>query len=506
MQGNFRQIRPFLAIFAVVLAFGLFGPGTAGAREPGPIQEPVVAGTWYPGNPSELKALVESALDKAAGSEVDGKIAAVVCPHAGFMYSGGVAAYSYRALRGKKFDTVMVIGVSHRYPFRGVAIYDCAGFRTPLGVMPVDGAMVSDLMKREPRIKNLPEAFQNEHSLEMQLPFLQTVLPKAKLVPLIIGDHDFSTCEWLADAVAGCIRGKRVLMVASSDLSHYHAYDTAVEMDGRLLEKLRAMDPAAFYECLKSGGCEACGRGPILTAMLVAKQLGANSCKILHYENSGDVTGEKNSPRGVVGYAAAAFFKASADRDEAETPREKAGSATGRLSDQERAELREIARKSLEAACRGTEAPPVHAGSPRLKEPGAAFVTLYKKGQLRGCIGHVVARMPLADTVAEMAEAAAIHDPRFRPVRAEELGDIRFEISVLTPLKKINSPEEIEVGKHGLVIARGGSMGLLLPQVATEQGWDKTTFLEHTCLKAGLPRDAWKEKGTEIYVFSAEVF
>ncbi len=507
MNANFSRFRPFLAIFAAVFAFCLFRPDMAGSREAGPtrIQEPVVAGTWYPGNPSELKAQVVAYLDKAAGGSVDGKIAAIVCPHAGFIYSGQVAAYSYGLLRGRKFDTVIVIGVSHRYPFRGVAVSDCAGFRTPLGVMPVDGGLLSELTRREPRIKNLPEAFQSEHSLEIQLPFIQTVMPGARLVPLIIGDHDLSTCKWLADDLADCIRGKSVLMVASSDLSHYHSYDTAREMDRRLLEKLSAMDPASLDECFSSGKCEACGRGPIITAMLTAKRLGANSCKILHYENSGDVTGDKNSPRGVVGYAAAAFFKASSDRDAAEAPPKKVGTDLG-LSDQDRAQLHSIARRTVEATCRGEQTPPIRTSSPKLKEPRAAFVTLYKKGELRGCIGYVTARKPLADAVAEMAEAAALHDPRFKPVRPDELGDIKIEISVLTPIKKVNSPEEIEVGRHGLVISKDGTMGLLLPQVATEQGWDRNTFLEHTCLKAGLPRNAWKEKGTEIYIFSAEVF
>jgi len=134
------------------------------------------------------------------------------------------------------------------------------------------------------------------------------------------------------------------------------------------------------------------------------------------------------------------------------------------------------------------------------------FVTVYKNGELRGCIGHVIARKPLIEAVSEMAEAAAFQDPRFTPVRRDELGDLKIEISVLTPLQKIQSPEEIEVGKHGLIIKQGGSMGLLLPQVATEYGWDRTAFLENTCRKAGLPRNAWKEKDAEIFVFSADVF
>jgi AmmeMemoRadiSam system protein A len=170
--------------------------------------------------------------------------------------------------------------------------------------------------------------------------------------------------------------------------------------------------------------------------------------------------------------------------------------------------LHAIARKAIEAGLtsgasisRGVET-----ASPKLKEPRGAFVTLYRKGELRGCIGQIVPKMPLVEAVAAMAKEAAFRDPRFTPVRSDELGDLKIEISVLTPLKKIDSPDEIEVGKHGIVIVRNGSVGLLLPQVATEYNWDRNEFLDHCCLKAGLPRNTWQDKETEIYIFSADVF
>lgn len=160
----------------------------------------------------------------------------------------------------------------------------------------------------------------------------------------------------------------------------------------------------------------------------------------------------------------------------------------------------------IEARCCGKPAPKITTASSKLKEPSGAFVTIYKDGELRGCIGQVVARKPLIEAVAEMAEAAALQDPRFTPVRSDELKDLKIEISVLTPLEKVDSPDQIEVGKHGIIIKRGNAMGLLLPQVATEYGWDRTSFIENTCLKAGLPRDTWKDKETEIFIFSADVF
>jgi hypothetical protein len=393
--------------------------------------------------------------------------------------------------------------------FSGVATYDCAGFRTPLGVIALDTDLIAALMKREPRITNLPDAFQQEHSVEAELPFLQVALPGFKLVPLIMGNPDIGTCRWLAEAIAESAKGKSILIVASSDLSHYHSYDVAVEMDRLLLQKVGAFDTEGLWQCLENHKCEACGRGPIIAAMLAAGKLGADRCDILKYANSGDVTGEKMAPRGVVGYGAACLERSSAnrDRDSGEPEKQKAGIDLG-FSKEDRAELRTIAKKAIEAGFTpgASSSRRVETASRKLKEPSGAFVTLYKKGVLRGCIGQIVARMPLAEAVSEMAEQAAFHDPRFPPVRAGEVDDLKIEISVLTALQKIDSKDDIQVGKHGIVIVRGASVGLLLPQVATEYGWDRTEFLENCCLKAGLPRDTWKDKETEIYIFSADVF
>ncbi|UCE84421.1 MAG: AmmeMemoRadiSam system protein A [Deltaproteobacteria bacterium] len=176
------------------------------------------------------------------------------------------------------------------------------------------------------------------------------------------------------------------------------------------------------------------------------------------------------------------------------------------LTSEEKTILLEIAREVVEAGCRGEKMVEPKVTSPTLNELRGAFVTLHKDGKLRGCIGHIRGQKPLVKTVVEMAEAAAFQDPRFPPVTTEELEQLEYEISVLTPLHRISNVEEIQVGTHGIYMKRGSHAGLLLPQVATEWGWDRNTFLEHTCTKAGLPVDAWKDKKTEIYIFSADVF
>ena len=176
------------------------------------------------------------------------------------------------------------------------------------------------------------------------------------------------------------------------------------------------------------------------------------------------------------------------------------------LSEQDKKALHHIARAVIENKARGKSVPEFKIESPILKENRGAFVTINKKSQLRGCIGYIEGHGPLHQTIEEMAEAAAFRDPRFSPIKEKELPELEIEISVLTPLKKIADVNEIQVGKHGIYIKRGWFSGLLLPQVATEYGWDRQTFLEHTCQKAGLPSNAWKEKDTEIYIFSADIF
>ncbi|MGB7907324.1 MAG: AmmeMemoRadiSam system protein B [Syntrophobacteraceae bacterium] len=508
MSGKFTSSCRFFPISAVFILM-LFSPGGLRAAEApsAVIHDPVVAGTWYPGTASELRKQVEEYLSRVPEHGSKGQTVAIISPHAGYVYSGQVAAHSFKAIQGQKFDSIIVIGPSHYVPFGGVATYDCAGFRTPLGVIPLDSELIAALMKREERIRDLPGVFLQEHSLEAELPFLQVVLPGFKLVPLVMGDSDITTCRWLAEAIVKCTEGKSVLIVASSDLSHYHSYDVAAEMDQRLLQKIGAMDIEGIEQCLEDRKCEACGQGPIITAMLAAKKLGAGRCDILKYANSGDVTGEKMSPRGVVGYGAACIWRPLNYRDRDEAEKKKVGIDLG-LTKEERAELHAIARKAIETGLTSGASRPqsLQTVSPKLKEPRGAFVTLYRKGELRGCIGQIVPKMPLAEAVAAMAQEAAFRDPRFTSVRSDELGDLKIEISVLTPLKKIDSPDKIEIGKHGIVIVRNGSMGLLLPQVATEYNWDRNEFLDHCCMKAGLPRDTWQDKQTDIYIFSADVF
>jgi AmmeMemoRadiSam system protein B/AmmeMemoRadiSam system protein A len=405
-------------------------------------------------------------------------------------------------IEGKSFDTVVVVGPSHRFPFKGASLWDRGGFRTPLGVVPVDDELSKKLMEKRKEIRFIPEAHNQENSLELQIPFLQTVLKSFKLVPIAMEpDWSWETCQYLASAIAETVRGKKVLLVASTDLSHYYTYNIAIELDRIFLNHIERFDIEGLNRDLKSNRTEACGGGPVVTIMLAAKTLGANQGKMLKYLNSGDVTGDRSR---VVGYAAGVFYKTVGGKEKMKEEK-KAGVDLG-LSEQDKKTLHHIAKTVIENKARGKAVPEFKLESPILKENRGAFVTIQKKGQLRGCIGYIEGHGPLHKTIEEMAEAAAFRDPRFSPVKEKELPELDIEISVLTPLRKITDVREIEVGKHGIYIIKGGWSGLLLPQVATEYGWDRLAFLEHTCQKAGLPPNAWKEKDIEIYIFSADIF
>jgi len=468
------------------------------------IRRPVVAGSFYPGNAKALSQQVKDFLSRASKEEISGDIFALVAPHAGYMYSGLVAAHAYKMVAGMKFDAVIVVAPSHRVHFQGASLYDRGGYETPLGFIPVEKEICRKLRQESDLIQFVPQAHSQEHSLEVQLPFLQEVLGSFHVVPIIVGDQGYRNCLALGQAMAKAVQGKKVLLVASTDLSHYNPYQAAVKKDQAILASLEKFDAHLLSRELESGKGEACGGGPVIAVMVAAGELGANRAKVLKYLNSGDVTGDRS---GVVGYAAAVFYRQgpAAGREKGA---KKAGIQLG-LTEEEKRILRQIALTAIQSRLqRGSEEglPEVDVLSGHLKEKRGAFVSLHKRGRLRGCIGLIHPTKPLYQAVEEMARAAAFEDTRFAPLTDAELKELDLEISVLTPLQRMKDKKEIEIGKHGLYIRKGFFSGLLLPQVATEYGWDAGTFLEETCRKAGLPRQAWKEKDAEIFLFSADIF
>jgi MEMO1 family protein len=467
------------------------------------IRKSAIAGTWYPDKPDVLKTTIADFFKQVPGEPIEGKVIGLVAPHAGYFYSGQVAACAYKLIVGQVFDAVIVIGPSHRIPFRGVSAYDRGGFETPLGTVPVDSLLTEKIIRENEVISAIPNVHLQEHSIEIQLPFLQVALGDFSFVPLLMGSQDRRTCEALAAAISSAVGARRVLVVGSSDLSHFHNYHQAVTMDALVLMRLSNLDPDGLLDDMENNVSEACGGGPAAVSMMVAKKLGAQNSKLLKYANSGDITGDKRS---VVGYAAAVFSAGSSSKESTDGgKRLREGAGVG-LSEKDKQLLLRIVRDTIEAHIAGDEISEPTSLPEILEQERGAFVTLKKHGRLRGCIGYIEARKPLHKTIEEMAIAAAFNDPRFPPLKKEEWKDVAIEISVLSPLKQIRDIKEIEVGIHGIYIVQGSRCGLLLPQVATEYNWNRTAFLEETCRKAGLPPHAWKDEETKIFIFSADIF
>jgi len=474
------------------------------ALNPEKVRPAAVAGSFYPADPAALTTMIDTLLAQATPPPITDPLLAVVAPHAGYQYSGPVAAYTYATLKGRKYSRVVVIAPSHYEGFDFTSVYDGDAYATPLGNVHVDKDFAARLAKMNPSMQlsgrgHNATAAGGEHAIEVQLPWLQRVLGDFEIVPIIMGDQSYESSRALGVALAKLIKsdpkGGETLVLASSDLSHYHPYDDAEKIDHKTLNALEAWDYFSMSRNFQTRIWEACGGAPIVATMIYAERMGANQARVLKYANSGDVTADHSR---VVGYSADVFVKAHGDKS-AVTPFS--------LSDAEKSELLALARKSVEhAVSEGKPYVPQESASDALNQERGAFVTLTEAGALRGCIGYTSPVKPLYITVRDTAQFAALRDPRFQPVGVTELPRLEYEISVLSPLRRVTEIGQIKVGEDGLLMKNGDSEGLLLPQVPVEQNWDRQTFLEQTCVKAGMPRDCWKEEDTDIFLFTAVVF
>ncbi len=502
VKEYFRSI--LVILWGVHLMFFLTGCEAAeNPKEQNNIRKPSVAGSFYPANPAALKKMIAEYMDEAETPQIEQPVMGIISPHAGYIYSGSVAAHAYALLKNQSVQRVVVISPSHVDSFRGASIYNGHFYETPLGKIKVDRdfserlAAESDLIKLSAEGHTTKYQGRGEHALEVQLPFLQHVLEEFELVAVVMGEQSYESCRALGRALGELIENNETIIVASSDLSHFHPYKEAVQLDKKVL---RAIEEWDYYNLSRNCNAriwEACGAGPIVATMIAVEHLGANVAQLLKYANSGDVPAGNQSQ--VVGYAAFAFYEKAEENDKQK--------AEFNLNEQEQEKLLTIAREAVYTIINDEEIYGVSLnGSEALNQARGAFVTLKKKGRLRGCIGYTAPTQALCTTVRDAAIQAAVRDYRFNPVCTDELQDLSFEISVLSPFRKVKGIENIAVGKHGLLIINKENSGLLLPQVPVEQGWDRRTFLEQTCRKAGLPKDAWKDPDTDIFQFTAFVF
>lgn len=447
------------------------------------VKEPAVAGTFYPSDREELRRSVDQALGQAAAAPGNGRLIALVAPHAGYMFSGRVAAFSYRRLAERPVDTVILIGASHFESYAGASVWAEGAWRTPLGDVKVNEPIAKALLDKDAGVVFFREAFKKEHSLEVQVPFLQRTLRDFTIVPILIGGPTQQSFRFLADRLTEVLRtNDRAIIVISTDLSHYHDQKTAGAKDRTVIDAVERMSVEDLESVLRSGDGEACGGYPLLLTMMVSRNLGATNGVLFRVATSGDTTGDLSR---VVGYAAMGLYRSP-------------------LTEAQKKELATAARQAVVNAVKGGKRPESAPKDPRFRANGATFVTITRHGQLRGCIGNIQPLMPLYDSVLRNAASAALRDPRFPAMTPAELSDMEIEVTVLSPLEPTEW-REVKIGEHGLFLVKGGNSGVFLPQVPVEQHWDLRTYLEELSQKAGLPRDAWKEKDSRLYRFTAEI-
>lgn len=459
------------------------------------VRNPAVSGSFYPSNKAELSRDIKNYLSNAKSFKRQ-DINAIIVPHAGYVFSAPIAATSYKTLH-KKYKNVFIIGSSHHVNFNGVSIYDKGDYQTPLGRVKVNAKIVEELTSTNPLITYKEEAHAKEHTLEVQLPFLQTIYgDDLNIVPIIVATSEIETIISLANSLKPYFSDDN-LFVISTDLSHYPSYDDANEVDLNILQAMTKNSPDELLNAIVKNEdskthnlqTSACGWSSLLTLLHLTEDTDY-TYELLNYKNSGDTKyGEKDR---VVGYGAMRVYKEAKEF---------------MLDSSEKKELLNIAQLALEEAVLNDRRLELEKSkvSSKLKEHLGAFVTLHLNASLKGCIGRFEPDQPLYEVVIDMAIAASRHDTRFTPVSKDELQNIELEISVLTPRKKATSIDDIEVGKHGIYVKHNSKNGTYLPHVATQMKWDKEQFFRSCCEdKAGIsPKDC---KNAELYLYEAIVF
>ena len=463
------------------------------------LRQAAVAGSFYPSDKKILDDQLTLLLSQTGLINEKGRLTVLIVPHAGIDYSGSVAAWGFRQIENKSYKRVIIIGAPHRSYIEHIAVYPKGVWETPLGKVEVDEALADNIIEKESNILSDSSSHEGEHSLEVELIFLQKVLKDFKIVPILVGETDEKTLDRLAQKISENIDSD-TLLVVSTDLSHYPTSTTANVVDQKTIKSILSGNEKNFMEVItgiESGNYQnvetaACGFRAVRVGLKVANLLEIRNIGKIKYQNSGDITGDNTR---VVGYASIGFWT----QDEIVSTRF--------LDDAAQKEALSIARNTLDEFVQNKKKSQIKPINGALFTKSGAFVTLRKDGNLRGCVGRFEPNIPLYQVIQEMTIAAASEDRRFLPVEKSELKDIKIEISVLTPKKSISDWTRIKLGREGVVLAKDNRSGTFLPQVAAESGWSLEEFLGQLCSqKAGLPSDCYKDKDTKLYTFEAQVF
>ncbi len=467
-----------------------------------PIVRPATqAGRFYESNAQLLSQEVDSLLSRHVFKKQE-PIAALIVPHAGYYFSGNVAASAYKMLSTEHcYKRIFLLGPSHQEWLNGASVNSEADYyATPLGKVRVDRETARQLIAADSVFTYHPKAHDREHCLEVQLPFLQRRLGEVPpIVPIIISTNDYGRLNRMAQVLKPFWNDEN-LFIISSDFSHYPSYEDANEVDAKTGTAVASGNVEQFIDALESNAqsgkrnlaTSACGAFPIITMMLMLDR--QDEVRHLMYQNSGDI--DHHDLSRVVGYHAFAVIRQQTAKGFI-------------LSEGDKKNLKKIALTSIKDSLDGktykADSTMLSEWQSPLLQKCGAFVSLHKHGHLRGCIGHFGEDVPLHEMVASMARAAAFEDPRFMPLTREELADLDIEISVLTPMRRIHSIDEFQLHRHGIYIRKGYRSGTYLPQVADEVNWTKEEFLGHCARdKAGIGWDGWRD--AELYVYEAIVF
>lgn len=470
------------------------------------IRAATVAGQFYPDNPDSLKSKIKEYLSLENNNiYTDSDIFGLVVPHAGYTYSGYIAGEAYKELIGRKYDVIVIISPSHTKFFQGSCVYNGEAYLTPLSPLFLDKDFCYELCKQNNNVYlgtdgHDWEKSRSEHALEVQLPFIQTVLPDVKIVPIIMGSQDPKSINDLTTALYKTIKlqNKKVLVIASSDLSHFHNSEEAEELDSRFIDSFENFDYFKIQSLLSQKLTEACGGGPIQVMMMVGESLGYQYSSTMNSGTSADSQETPTDDSRVVGYFSGIVYK---DENSEELLPE--------FNDLEKKEIIRFTKKVINNKILKSNDSTILDLS--CDSYFGMFVTIKKNNELRACMGHLLSLDNFQDELKSIAELTATQDYRFGALKESELGEYQIEISFLSRFKRIFDINKIEIGKHGLYIKyynekqKNYSSGLLLPQVATEHKLNRTSFLQNLSKKASLDKDSYLDDNAELYIFEAEI-
>lgn len=482
-----------LALISALTIGPLGTPGAAGTIN----REPQVAGAFYPDDPRVLKSWLAEGFAGLEGEDPENfdsssKPRIIISPHAGYRYSGKIALQAFAAAKDYDYERVVLIGFTHQQQFPGSSVDRAASYETPVGSLKVDVQAAEELRRRGLGYEASAHE-STEHSLEVLLPFVRYLYPETPIIPILMGSFDQNAAEALADQLYWLSQQRETLFVFSTDLSHYHEDIQARRRDALTLQHLTQETPYALARSFRMKQSEACGRGPLIAASFLSAKLGYLRPKLLKYGHSGEVP--FGNPNRVVGYAALAYYPRSS------------GDASENMSPEAGQALVKLARNTLEKHFDDTT--PGYAVDtqrfPELEKSHGAFVTLEKKGNLRGCIGHITTDRPLIKTIPIVALQAALNDRRFDPVESSDLPNISVEVSVLTEPRAVTTIAEIVPGRDGVVLEYKNKRGVFLPSVWESTGWTRAEFLQALAeQKAGISADLLAM--ATFYTFRDQVF